>query len=176
MIPIKTAKEIDKMRIAGQAAAEVLARTATLVKPGISTREVDEAAAQFMLEAGCRSAFLGYRGFSGNICISLNEEVVHGIGGPRKIQYGDIVKLDIGVIKGGWVGDTATTVAVGLIDPAVQKLSQATEEALKVAIGFAVEGGRLGDLCASVEEYVAAYGFTVVREFVGHGVGRKLHE
>jgi len=176
MIPIKTAKEIEKMRIAGQAAGEVLGRTAALIRPGISTKEVDEAAAQFMLEAGCRSAFLGYRGFSGNICISVNEEVVHGIGGPRKIQYGDIVKLDIGVIKGGWVGDTATTVPVGVIDPAVQKLLQVTEESLGVAIGFAVEGGRLGDLCASVEEHVAAHGFTVVREFVGHGVGRKLHE
>ena len=176
MIPIKTAREIEKMRIAGQAAAEVLARTAALVRPGISTGEVDAAAAQFMLEAGARSAFLGYRGFSGNICISVNDEVVHGIGGPRKIQYGDIVKLDIGVIKGGWVGDTATTVPVGLVDPAVQKLLQVTEESLRVAIGFAVEGGRLGDLCASVEETVAAQGFSVVREFVGHGVGRKLHE
>jgi len=176
MIPIKTAKEMDKMRIAGQAAAEVLGRTAALIRPGISTREVDEAAAQFMTEASCRSAFLGYRGFSGNICISLNDEVVHGIGGPRKIQYGDIVKLDIGVIKGGWVGDTATTVAVGMIDPAVQKLLEVTEESLRVAITHAVEGGRLGDLCASVEETVAAHGFSVVREFVGHGVGRRLHE
>ena len=176
MIPIKTAREIDKMRIAGRATAEVLERTAAVIRPGISTKEVDEAAGQFILESGGRSAFLGYRGFSGNICISINEEVVHGIGGPRKIQYGDIVKLDIGVIKGGWVGDTATTVPVGLVDPAVQKLLQVTEESLRVAIGFAVEGGRLGDICASVEETVAAHGFTVVREFVGHGVGRKLHE
>ena len=176
MIPIKTAKEIDKMRIAGQAAGEVLGRTAALIRPGITTREIDEAAAQFMLEAGCRSAFLGYRGFPGNTCISLNDEVVHGIGGARKVQYGDIVKLDVGVIKGGWVGDTATTVPVGIVDVAVQKLLQVTEESLRVAIGFAVEGGRLGDLCASVEEVVAAHGFSVVREFVGHGVGRRLHE
>jgi len=176
MIPIKTAKEIDKMRIAGQATAYVLEHTSALVRPGISTKEIDEAAAQFILESGGRSAFLGYRGFSGNICISVNEEVVHGIGGPRKIQYGDIVKLDIGVIKGGWVGDTATTVPVGVIDPAVQKLLQVTEESLRVALGFAVEGGRLGDIGSAVEETVAAHGFTVVREFVGHGVGRKLHE
>jgi len=176
MIPIKTPKEIERMRIAGQATGYVLERTAAVIRPGITTREIDEAAAQFILESGGRSAFLGYRGFTGNICISVNEEVVHGIGGPRKIQYGDIVKLDIGVIKGGWVGDTATTVPVGLIDPAVQKLLDVTEESLRVAIGFAVEGGRLGDICASVEEYVTAYGFSVVREFVGHGVGRKLHE
>lgn len=176
MIPIKTAKEIDKMRIAGKVTAEVLSRTAALIQPGITTKEIDEAAAQFIAESGGRSAFLGYHGFSGNICISINEEVVHGIGGPRKIQYGDIVKLDIGVIKGGWVGDTATTVPVGLIDPAVQKLLDVTEESLRIAISHAVAGGRLGDICASVEETVAAHGFTVVREFVGHGVGRKLHE
>ena len=176
MIPIKTPKEIERMRIAGQATGYVLDRTAAVIHPGITTKEVDEAAAQFILESGGRSAFLGYRGFAGNICISVNEEVVHGIPGPRKIQYGDIVKLDIGVIKGGWVGDTATTVPVGLIDPAVQKLLDVTEESLRVAIGFAVDGGRLGDICASVEECVAAHGFTVVREFVGHGVGRKLHE
>ena len=176
MIPIKTAKEIEKMRIAGQATAEVLERTSALIRPGMSTMEVDQAAAQFMLEAGCRSAFFGYRGFAGNICISLNEEVVHGIPGPRKIQYGDIVKLDIGVIKGGWVGDSATSVPVGVVDAAVQKLLQVTEKSLRVAIGFAVEGGRLGDIGAAVEETVAAHGFTVVRDFVGHGVGRKLHE
>jgi len=176
MIPIKTAKEIDKMRIAGQATAFVIERTAAEIRPGITTKEIDAAAAQFISETGGRSAFLGYRGFAGNICISLNEEVVHGIPGPRKIQYGDIVKLDIGVIKGGWVGDSATTIAVGLIDPAVQKLLEVTEESLRVAIRFAVDGGRLGDIGAAVEETVAAQGFTVVREFVGHGVGRKLHE
>jgi len=175
-IPIKTAKEIEKMRVACRLAAEVLSRTASIVRPGATTKEVDEAAAEFMAEAGCESAFLGYRGFSGNICISVNEEVVHGIGGPRKIQYGDVVKLDIGVVKNGWVGDTATTVPVGVIEPAVQRLLLITEEALGIAITHAVDGKRLGDLCASVEETVAAAGFSVVREFVGHGVGRKLHE
>ena len=176
MIPIKTAKEIEKMRIAGHATAGVLQKTAALIRPGMSTKEIDEAAAQFISESGGRSAFLGYRGFSGNICVSINDQVVHGIGGPRKIQYGDIVKLDIGVIKGGWVGDTATTVAVGAIDPAVQKLLQVTEESLRRAITFAVDGGRLGDIGSAVEETVTAHGFSVVREFVGHGVGRKLHE
>ena len=176
MIPIKTAKEAEKMRIACRAAAEVLERTAALVQPGVTTKEIDEAAARFIAEIGGTSAFLGYRGFPGNICISLNEEVVHGIGGPRKIQYGDIVKLDIGILKGGWVGDTATTVPVGLIDPAVQKLLDVTEESLRIALSHARAGGRLGDLCASVEEHVTAHGFNVVREFVGHGVGRRLHE
>ena len=175
-IPIKTAREIEMMRIACRAAGEVLDRTVAVVRPGATTKDVDEAAAAFIAECGSKSAFLGYRGFPGNICISINEEVVHGIGGSRKIQYGDIVKLDIGVVKDGWVGDTATTVAVGMVDGAVQRLLEATEEALGVAISHARDGHWLGDLCASVEETVAAKGFSVVREFVGHGVGRKLHE
>jgi len=176
MIPIKTAKEIEKMRIACQTAGEIRDRLAGLVRPGVTTGEIDAAAAEFIAEAGGRSAFLNYRGFPGQICISVNEEVVHGIGGPRKIQYGDIVKIDIGVIQGGWVGDTATTIAVGAVEEPVQRLLQATEEALYVAISHAVDGERLGDLCASVEEKVVEEGFTVVREFVGHGVGRQLHE
>ncbi len=176
MIPIKNDREIDRMRAACRSASLVLERVASLVCPGVTTGEADQAAAQFIAEAGCKSAFLGYRGFPGNICISVNEEVVHGIGGNRKIQYGDIVKLDIGVIDQGWVGDTATTVPIGVIDPAVQRLLAVTEEALHNAITFARDGRRLGDLCASVEEKVVSHGYSVVREFVGHGVGRKLHE
>src|ERR1700712_2539745 len=108
-IPIKNSREIDRMREACRLASRVLEYAAGLVKPGISTGEVDKAAAACMAELGCKSAFLGYRGFPGNICISVNEEVVHGIGGARKIQYGDIVKLDIGVIKNGWGGDNPPT-------------------------------------------------------------------
>lgn len=176
MIPIKTDREIAKMREACSAASSVLERISTLVRPGITTGEIDRAAADFMSEERCKSAFLGYRGFPGNICISLNEEVVHGIGGNRRIQYGDIVKLDVGVIKDGWVGDTATTVAVGAVDGNVQRLLQVTENALEVAISHAHNGRRLGDLCSAIEDEVTANGYTVVREFVGHGVGRKLHE
>jgi len=175
-IPIKNAREIDKMRAACHVAGQVLDRVAALVRPGISTGEVDLAAGEFIAEAHCKSAFLGYRGFPGNICISINEEVVHGIGGPRKIQYGDIVKLDIGVIKDGWVGDNATTVPVGAIDNNVQNLLNTTERSLEIAISLASDGVRLGDISASVEAEVVANGFSVVREFVGHGVGRKLHE
>ena len=104
MIPIKNEREIQKMRLACQVASSILERVCTHVRPGITTREVDQAAADYMSDEGCKSAFLGYRGFPGNICISVNEEVVHAIGGPRRIQYGDIVKLDIGVFKNGWVG------------------------------------------------------------------------
>jgi methionyl aminopeptidase len=175
-IPIKSPREIEKMRLACRAASEILDEIATLLRPGISTGEIDRAAAELIQAAGCSSAFLGYRKFPGNICISVNEEVVHGIGGPRRIQYGDIVKLDVGVFKNGWVGDTAKTVPVGAIGPEISRLLQVTEEALEKAIPLAREGRRLHDVCGSIDDYVSAHGYAVVREFVGHGVGRKLHE
>ena len=174
-IPIKNSREIDKMREACRLAGRVLEHAAALVRPGITTGEVDKAAADYMAEMECKSAFLGYRGFPGNICISVNEEVVHGIGGPRKI-HGDIVKLDIGVVKDGWHGDNALTVAVGAIDSNVQRLLNTTEESLRIAISLARDGTRLGDISASIEDEVVANGFSVVRDLVGHGVGRKLHE
>ncbi len=180
MIPIKSAKEVEKMRQACRTASDILDRVSDLVRPGISTKEVDEAAAIFMQEAKVKSAFLGYRlghrVFPGNICISLNDEVVHGIGSQRRIQYGDIVKLDIGVIEDGWVGDTAATVAVGMVDERVDLLLRVTENALERAIRIAREGTRLGDICAEIEDEARRNRFSVVREFVGHGVGRKLHE
>jgi methionyl aminopeptidase len=175
-IPIKNSQEAEKMRIACRIASQVLERTGALIQPGISTGEVDRAAASFMREANAKSAFLNYRGFAGNICISVNDEVVHGIGGSRRIQYGDIVKLDIGVIVNGWVGDTATTIPVGVIDPSVQRLLQVTEDSLALAITYATEGRRLGDMCSAIEDEIVANGYSVVREFVGHGVGKKLHE
>ena len=180
MIPIKSAKEIEKMRQSCRTASEILDRVSELVRPGITTKEVDEAAADFMSQAKVKSAFLGYRlghrVFPGNICISLNDEVVHGIGSQRRIQYGDIVKLDIGVIQDGWVGDTAYTVPVGMIDERTERLLRVTQAALRRAIETASEGVRLGDVCAAIEEVALRDGFSVVREFVGHGVGRKLHE
>ena len=180
MIPIKSGKEIAKMRQACRTASDILEKVSDLIRPGISTKEVDEAAADLMHEADVKSAFLGYRlghrVFPGNICISLNDEIVHGIGSQRRIQYGDIVKLDIGVIEDGWVGDTASTVPVGMIDDRTERLLRTTETALRKAIASASEGVRLGDVCASVEEEAVGNGFSVVREFVGHGVGRKLHE
>jgi methionyl aminopeptidase len=176
MIPIKTEREIAKMREAGRAAAQVLDMICGMVKPGVSTGEIDRAAGEYMGQLGCKSAFLGYRGFPGQICISVNEEVVHGIGGVRKIQYGDIVKLDVGVVKGGWVGDNARTVGAGALDSERQRLLQVTEQALVKGIGYAVAGRRLGDLCAAIEEEILSAGYSVVKEFVGHGVGRNLHE
>ena len=180
MIPIKNAKEIEKMRQSCRTASDILDRVTELIRPGVTTKEVDDAAADFMNEAKVKSAFLGYRlghrVFPGNICISLNDEVVHGIGSQRRIQYGDIVKLDIGVIQDGWVGDTAQTVPVGVVDERTDQLLRVTEKALELAINVADEGRRLGDICAAIEEEASRNEFSVVREFVGHGVGRKLHE
>lgn len=176
MIPIKRGPEIQKMRKAGETAANILNRLADLIAPGVTTGEIDHAASQYMAEAGVKSAFHGYKKFPGYICISLNEEVVHGIGGPRKIQYGDVVKLDVGVVQDGWIGDTAASIPVGIIDPETEQLLTVSEQSLNIAVSLARAGTHLGDVCASVEEHVSKYGYTVVREFVGHGVGRSLHE
>jgi methionyl aminopeptidase len=175
-IKIKTPHEIGRMRIAGQVASDVLMELVKAVEPGRTTLEIDQLAAELMRERESKSAFLGYRGFRGQICISVNEEVVHGIGGPRKIQPGDVVAIDVGVVKNGWIGDNAITVAVGEVTDETRRLLIATEESLFQAISYARAGERLADLCGAVEEYVMPLGFTVVREFVGHGVGRDLHE
>ena len=176
MIPIKSERDVEKMREACKSAASVLDKLGFLVRPGVTTGEIDDAAADFMSDENCRSAFLGYRNFPGNICISVNEEVVHGIGGSRRIQYGDIVKLDVGVFKGGWVGDTAKTVPVGAVKPTWSRLLTVTEDILDRVIPMVTAGRRLGDISAFIEDEVLANGYNVVREFVGHGVGRNLHE
>jgi methionyl aminopeptidase len=176
-IALRKGAEAEGLRVAGHTAAAVLAKTVAEVKVGASTWEIDQAAAQFMREESCRSAFLGYRGFPGQICISVNDEVVHGIG--RKdvtIQNGDIVKIDVGITKNGWIGDNAMTVPVGPIPPETLQLLRATEQSLLNAVDMARAGNMLRDLCGSVEKFVGRFGYTVVRSLVGHGVGRKLHE
>lgn len=147
-----------------------------MVVPGRKTMELDEAAAELMRKRGGKSAFLGYRGYKGQICVSVNEEVVHGLPGERRVQYGDIVSLDIGIVLDGFVGDNATTVAVGMIDWKVQRLLEVTEQSLAAGIAAARAGNRVGDISHAVQRIVEAAGFNVVREFVGHGVGRTLHE
>ena len=175
MIPIKRPHEIEKMRRAGETAAEILNELASRVTPGMTTGEIDHAASQLMSEAGVRSAFLGYRKYPGHICISINEEVVHGIGGPRKIAYGDVVKMDVGIIRDGWIGDTAMSVPVGIIDPETERLLTVTEEILQGAVELARPNNKIGDISNYVESEAHKNGFSVVREFVGHGVGRSLH-
>jgi len=178
MIPIKGPLEIEKMRRAGECAAHILNALVDMVVPGVTTGEIDREAARLMREANVRSAFLGYGkpGFPGNICISLNEEVVHGIGGKRVIAYGDVVKMDVGIIKDGYIGDNALSVPVGMIPPETERLLVTTEKILLGSFEYARAGRRLGDLCSYIEEQTKAAGYSVVREFVGHGVGRKLHE
>lgn len=165
------------MRRAGRTAAEVLRLTAAEVKAGISTAEIDRRAAELIRERGCTSAFLGYRNFPGTICISLNDEVVHGIGrASRIIRDGDIVKIDVGIFQDGWVGDNALTIPVGEVPAETWRLLQAAEDSLDAAISLARHNGSLRDLCGAVEKVVTRRGFSVVRQFVGHGVGRRLHE
>lgn len=177
MIHLRQGKEIEAIRRAGHTAAEVLRLTAAEVKAGMSTADVDRIAAGLIRERGCTSAFLGYRNFPGTICISLNDEVVHGIGrSARVIRDGDIVKIDVGIYQDGWVGDNALTVPIGEISPETRRLLQATEDSLDAAVALARHNGSLRDLCGSVEKLVTKRGFSVVRQFVGHGVGRRLHE
>jgi len=176
MIILKNRDEIRKMRESGRIAACVREEIARLVSPGITTRELDTKAAQIIEAMGAKSAFLGYHGYPGNVCISIDSEVVHGIPGDRRIEIGQIVSLDVGVVYGGFVGDTATTVMVGVTDLDVIRLVRATEQSLAAGIAAAYAGKRLGDVSHAVESVVTQAGFSVVRDFVGHGVGRKLHE
>jgi len=175
-IPVKTPAELDRMRESGRLAARVLKAVAREVRPGVSTRDLDGIARDLIANEGATSAFLGYRGFPGCICVSVNDEVVHGIPGDRRVAMGDIVSLDCGVLFRGWHGDTARTVVVGATDPEAMRLVRVTEDALAAAMAAAVEGNRLGDVSHAVQDVVEAAGFSVVREFVGHGIGRALHE
>ncbi len=176
MIILKNRDEIRKMRESGRIAAKVRDEIASRISPGITTLELDDVAKRLIASLGAKSAFLGYRGYPGNVCISIDSEVVHGIPGGRRIEMGQIVSLDVGVVYDGFVGDTATTVMVGVTDPEVIRLVRATELALKAGVEMARSGKRLGDLSHAIEMVVVNAGFSVVRDFVGHGVGRKMHE
>lgn len=176
MIPIKKGSDIDGMKKSCRAASEILDHLAAMVQPGTTTGELDAEAARLIKGRGGKSPFFGYRGFPGHICASVNDEVVHGIGGLRQLTYGDIIKLDVGILLDGWVGDTAMTVPVGAVSAEISKLLQETEVALYLGIENARAGQRLGDVCSAIEKHVTKSGYSVVREFVGHGVGRSLHE
>jgi methionyl aminopeptidase len=176
MIVIKTAAELEAMRRVNRMTAGVRDQLAAMVKPGISTRELGEAAFDLIRRNGGTSAFYGYQGFPGQICVSINEEVVHGIPGKRMIREGDIVSIDTGIVFEGFIGDCAVTVAAGTIDPEKQKLLDVTKKALEAGVAQAVAGNRLGDISHAVQTVVEAAGFSVVREFVGHGIGRDMHE
>ena len=164
------------MRESGRIAARVREQVADRIRPGMTTGELDVYAGEAIREIGAESAFLGYRGYPGQICISVNDEVVHGIAGSRRIELGDIVSIDVGVRVCGFIGDTATTVMVGVTDPRVIELVRVTRRSLEAGIAMARAGARLSDISNAVEKAVVAAGFSVVRDFVGHGIGRELHE
>jgi len=176
MIILKTERDLEAMRPACQLAGTVLDAVATWIQPGVTTREIDEFAASQIKHFGTKSAFLGYRKYPCHICISVNEQVVHGLAGDRRVQFGDIVSLDVGVTQHGFIGDTARTVAVGGCDAAAQKLMDVTEQALFEGITRAVAGNRVSDISQAIQRHVESNGLSVVREFVGHGVGRTMHE
>ena len=176
MIIVKNEEELAKMRASAELAARVRDAVAEKTCPGITTLELSKFAGKMIRDLGGASAFLGYRGYPGEICISINESVVHGIPDGRRIAVGDIVGIDVGVNYEGFVGDTATTVMVGVTDPEVIKLVRTTEKALAGAIKSARAGARLSDVSHTIEKTARESGFSVVRDFVGHGIGRSMHE
>jgi len=177
VIELKSAREIGLMRTGGHLLADVMDRLRETVKPGLSTLEIDEDVESFIRARGAAPAFKGYRGFPATVCISINEEVVHGIpSAHRRIKEGDIVGLDLGCIVEGYYADCAFTLAIGDVPPKVQSLLEVTRESLDVAIAECHAGRRLSDVSHAVQTHVERHGFAVVRAFVGHGIGRALHE
>lgn len=177
MIIYKSREEIATMDRCNRLVAEILARLASKVRPGVTTRDLDAEAERLCAEKGVRPAFKGYRGYPAVLCASVNEEVVHGIPSPKKVlKEGDVVGLDFGVVLDGYYGDAAVTVPVGRISPEVQNLLRVTREALYRGIETARPGRRLSDVSAAIQGHVEASGYSIVREFVGHGIGTALHE
>ena len=176
MTVIKSPQEVAIMRQAGKIVAAVLQKLREEIKPGIKTSQLDLVAASELKKYGAKASFKGYRGFPANLCVSVNDEVVHGIPGERRLNDGDLVSLDFGVIVDGFHGDGAITVGIGGISPKAQELLAVTEAALMAGIRAARNGVHLGEISSSIQNYVETRGFSVVREYSGHGVGRDLHE
>jgi methionyl aminopeptidase len=175
-IYVKSPDEIAAMKQAGTIVATVLAKLADRVEPGLKTRELDVIAVKELASLGAESSFKGYHGYPATVCVSLNDEIVHGIPGERALHEGDIVSIDFGAIWQGFHGDAAVTVPCGKVSREALKLIEATRAALTKAIAAARDGSRLSDISAAVENYAASQGFSVVREYTGHGIGRKMHE
>ncbi len=175
-IVLKAPWELSVLRRSNRLVAETLQALAQRVKPGVTTLELDRFAEAYLLARGARPAFKGYRNYPFTLCTSINEQVVHGLPSTRKVQEGDILSLDMGAVVEGYYGDSAITIPVGRISPEAERLLQVTRECLDRAIAAARTGGRLGDISGAVQEHAEAHGFSVVRVFVGHGIGKELHE
>lgn len=176
MITLKSGHEIELMRRAGKITAAARALARDMVKPGVTTQQIDEAVYQFIVSQGATPSFLNYSGFPASACISVNDEVIHGIPGKRVLREGDIVSVDVGAYIGGFHGDCAGTYPCGQVSDEAMRLIRVTQESFFEGLKYAREGYRVSDIGAAVQAYVEANGFSVVREFVGHGIGRQLHE
>jgi methionyl aminopeptidase len=175
-ITLKSPREIEIMREAGRVVAGIVAELKRQTEPGMTTADVDRIAADLMKRVGATSTALGYYGFPGYICVSVNEQVVHGIPGPRKLKLGDLVKVDVAARYRGYVGDTTASYSLGPPSPSVERLMRVAEAALWKGIEQARPGNRMGDISNAIQRHVEGNGLSVVREFVGHGVGREMHE
>ncbi|HNU84364.1 MAG: type I methionyl aminopeptidase [Pseudomonadota bacterium] len=176
MIILKSRREIEKMKKSNALVAAILEELRKKIKPGVKTIELDRLSEEMALKKGARPAFKGYRGYPYSLCTSVNSEVVHGMPSERELKEGDIISLDFGILHGGYYGDAAVTVPVGQITPAAKRLLAVTEEALYRGIAEARAGNRIGDISAAIQGHAEAAGFSVVRDLVGHGIGRSLHE
>jgi len=175
-IIIKSDREIRAMREAGRVVAIVLGILSGELKAGMKTEELDAVASRELKRLGAKPSFKGYRGFPANLCVSVNDEIVHGIPGERVLTEGDVVSLDLGAIVDGFQGDAAVTVGVGEISPEAKRLIEITEEALEAGMGKAYAGARLGDISAAIQQQAESKGYSVIREYTGHGIGREMHE
>jgi methionyl aminopeptidase len=176
MVIIKSPREIEQLKRSNAMVAEVFEKLRGMIVPGMTTKELDQVAEEYILLKGARPAFKGYRGFPATLCISINDEVVHGIPGQRRLEEGDIVSLDVGVNYIGYFGDAAITLPVGEVDPEAKRLLEVTKKALYIGIEKAKAGNRLFDISYAIQSWVESNGFSVVRDFVGHGIGKELHE
>ncbi len=176
MITLKSAREIEAMRRSGSVTSRVLTDLMKAARPGMATGELDERAERGIRQAGGVPTFKGYNGFPGSICVSINDEVVHGIPGSRVLREGDLLSIDIGTTLNGYVSDSAVTIAIGNVAQAARRLLEVTQECLTIGIAEMERGKRLGDIGAAVQAHAECHGYGVVRELVGHGVGRAMHE
>ncbi len=176
MITLKSQHEIELMRRAGKITAAARALAGEMVRPGVTTQEIDNAVYQFIHKQGAVPSFLHYNGYPASVCVSVNDEIIHGIPGRRVLQEGDIVSVDVGAYIGGFHGDCAATFACGKISPEAQDLIDVTRQSFFEGIRYAKEGHRLQDISAAIQNYVESHGYSIVREYVGHGVGTQMHE